>query len=1196
MAQEENQPLLAFNRGLLSHLGLARVDLKRTGMSSEIQSNWLPRVLGSMMLRPGLSYTGASFNNAAAVHMPFIFSTADTAILEFTNGIMRVKVAETAITYPAISSALRNPTFLAYVTNGGFDSDTAWTKGSGWTIAAGVATATGAISTALSQNCPVTLVAGKSYSITYTTTRSAGTITPSIGGTNGSGRTTSATFVETIIAGATQVVAFTGTGFTGTVDVVSIVPLDVDWIDTDEAGGTSTVSGGLISMTSNGVAAAIREQSFTPSGPDTSVEHCIKVVVAQGPVTFSVGSTTGGDDYVSRTTLGTGTHYLAFTPSGIFYVRFSSTLKYATTISACQIFTGELQIVTGWAAANLQSMRWDQSADVVYVACRGIKQYKIERRSTRSWSVVNFEPTDGPFRVQNTTAARITPSAIHGNITLTASTAIFKSTNVGSLYRLPSVGQQVAVSVTAEDQWSDPIRVTGISTGRAITVLRENTWVATVTLQRSVGDIGSWVDVTTYTTDATVTYNDVLDNQIIYYRIGVKAGNFTSGQADLTLTYASGSITGVVKVTAFTNSTTVTAIVLKELGGTGSVLDWAEGDWSDRRGYPSAISLYEGRLWWAGKAKIWGSVSDAYESYDDNVIGDAGPLNRSIGSGPVDNVNFLLPLQRLIVGTEGAEWPARSTSLDEPLTPSNFNLKNPSTQGSANVPALKIDDRGLFVQKGGVKLYQMTYGSSSTYTMDYTSADLCEICPEVGYPGILRLASQRQPDTRIHCVRTDGRVAVMVSQPAEDVKCWLILETDGFVEDVFTLPGTTEDQVYYFVRRLINGATVRYLEKFALETDCRGGTVNKQADSFVYYNSTATNTLSGLSHLEGESVVCWGDGIYQGEYIVASGAITLANSVQVREAVVGKDYEAQFLSSKLAYAAARGTALTRTKKVDHLGLILADTHAKGLYYGASLKANVNMFLYSDQFDNAKWTKTDSTVSANAVANPLDGAVTADKLVEAATTAEHLISQTTNLRQTDNNVFSVYAKAAGENFIRLKMTGDAGTVSAIFDLSQGIVVAHSFDNTGNGIGIRATITAVTGQAGWYRCSITGVCDTAGTFGVLGTITLSSDGSTVSYAGDITKGAYLFRAQIEPGKKMSDAVQTTVRKVKTYTELEPLPEVEDGRIIDQDEIWDQYDQPGIEFEGQWDTDSRIALVAHAPKPVTALAAVLSIKTNG
>lgn len=117
------------------------------------------------------------------------------------------------------------------VANGDFATDTVWTKGTGWTIGAGVATATGAISTALSQTSAVTIIAGQSYNLIYTVTRSAGGIIPSIGGVNGTERTASGTYRETIIAGATQTLAFTGNAFTGTLDSISITPADAKGFD-----------------------------------------------------------------------------------------------------------------------------------------------------------------------------------------------------------------------------------------------------------------------------------------------------------------------------------------------------------------------------------------------------------------------------------------------------------------------------------------------------------------------------------------------------------------------------------------------------------------------------------------------------------------------------------------------------------------------------------------------------------------------------------------------------------------------------------------------------------------------------------------------------------------------------------------------------------------------------------------------------
>lgn len=112
---------------------------------------------------------------------------------------------------------------LEYCTNGNFTSSAGWTPGAGWSIAAGIATAAGGISTALTRTAAFTLVAGTTYTTTYTVlTASAGSVTLSIGGTAGTARTTPGIYTETIIAGATQVIALTGAGFTGTIDNVSI--------------------------------------------------------------------------------------------------------------------------------------------------------------------------------------------------------------------------------------------------------------------------------------------------------------------------------------------------------------------------------------------------------------------------------------------------------------------------------------------------------------------------------------------------------------------------------------------------------------------------------------------------------------------------------------------------------------------------------------------------------------------------------------------------------------------------------------------------------------------------------------------------------------------------------------------------------------------------------------------------------------
>jgi len=711
---------------------------------------------------------------------------------------------------------------------------------------------------------------------------------------------------------------------------------DTGWTDADEAGSTSTITGGKLNLVGSGFAAAIRKQQVTVAAGDQNKEHALRIVVERGPVTLRVGSTDGGDEYVRETSLGTGTHSLAFTPTGNFWIRFSSLRRYTVIVDSCTIeAAGVMELPTPWVEADMGLIRIDQSRDVIYADCKGYRPRKIERRgSGRSWSVVLFEPEDGPFRVENTSVTRITPSAISGDITLTASRPLFKAGHVGALFQITSVGQLVEAAITGEGQWSQPIRVVGQgSAQRTFNIKIAGTWAGTVRLQRSLDEPGAWVNVSgrQWAGNVDTTYNDGLANQIVYYRIGIATGEFTSGQADVSLEYPAGGITGVARVTAYSSETSVSAVVLKTLGGTASTSDWREGEWSDLRGWPQAPVLDEGRLWHVGYGKVQASVSDAYESHDPDVEGDSGPINRSIAASNAEDLNWVLALMRLVVGAPGGEHVIRSSSLDEPVTPTLFNIKSPSGRGSAPIAAVKLDSSGIFVGRSGDKLYETRY---AVETGDYMTdeGDLMQAVPEIGEPGLVRLGVQRNPDTRIHCVRADGKAAVLVKDAAENVLCWIEIEMDGFIEDVVILPGAGEDLVYYTVRRTVNGNTVRYLERCAKTSECRGGLISKLVDSHIVYDGAATNTITGLGHLEGRNVIVWADGRrIAGVFTVTAGAITLPAAVS--KAVVGLYYRGRFKSAKLAYAAMMGTALTQRKKVNQMGLILIDTHHLGLKYG-----------------------------------------------------------------------------------------------------------------------------------------------------------------------------------------------------------------------------------------------------------------------
>ena len=823
-----NFPLQTFNRGRISRLALGRTDLDRTRLSAEQQTNWMPRTIGSMMLRPGLGYIGATLSNAKARPIPFIFSTTDTALVEVSSGTMRVWVDDAVVTRVNSTAA---------VTNGTFDAD-----------------------------------------------------------------------------------------LTG-------------WTDADETGSTSAfVTGGYMGLTGTRFARAIRRQTVTSSSGD----HGLAVSVERGRPVLKVGSSAAGDDYFAERELRPGNYSLKITSTGNFSIELAANTEYTSLVDSVTVeSSGDMTLTAPWASTDLANLRWKQSADVIFVAAKDYQQRRIERYDTESWALVVYDPENGPFRAINTTNKRLNPSALSGNITLACDQPLFDANHVGALFEVTSVGQNVEATITGGDQFSDAIRVSGVAATRIFDVLvTAISSDITVRVQRSIGEEGNWGNVTGLSWSSTVatTHDDGLDNQIAFYRIGSGSTDYNStasGTASVELNYASGGITGIARIVSVPTSTESSAIVLTAFGSTGQSELWSEGDWSNFRGWPTAGTLHEGRMTWAGKSKLWASVSDAFENFDADTVGDSGPINKTIGEGPIDTIEWLLSLTRLMIGAQGQEFQAKTSSLEEPLTPTNFSLRDIATQGSAGVQAVKVDQRAYFVQQGGTRVFEIGVNQAS---LEFDAQDRTILVPEIGEPSIVRAAVQRQPDTRLHCVRSDGTVGVFVRDPAENVLCWIDVESSGgvggAVEDVAILPGTVEDKVYYLVRREIDGSTKRYLEKWAQESESRGGSTNKLADSHIVQASTATTVVTGLDHLVGSSVIAWGATADLGSYTVSStGTITLSQAST--NTIVGLPYSALFKSAKLAYAADAGTALTQKKKIDHIGVVAADMHALGLQYGPS---------------------------------------------------------------------------------------------------------------------------------------------------------------------------------------------------------------------------------------------------------------------
>lgn len=174
--------------------------------------------------------------------------------------------------------------------------------------------------------------------------------------------------------------------------------------------------------------------------------------------------------------------------------------------------------------------------------------------------------------------------------------------------------------------------------------------------------------------------------------------------------------------------------------------------------------------------------------------------------------------------------------------------------------------------------------------------------------------------------------------------------------------------------------------------------------------------------------------------------------------------------------------------------------------GLLLEENqTNLMLYSSDLSNAAWTKTATTAGSVSVTAP-DAATTAYQLLETATTAEHILTQSVAITSSGVYTWSIFVKASGRTQVELRLpaTGFTTLQSVRFDISTTAI--------GTITSGAPTYTIKQFGNGWYRLSISGTATSSVT--AVFTLALAS-GNVTSYLGTISTGMYIWGSQLEVG---------------------------------------------------------------------------------
>ena len=374
----------------------------------------------------------------------------------------------------------------------------------------------------------------------------------------------------------------------------------------------------------------------------------------------------------------------------------------------------------------------------------------------------------------------------------------------------------------------------------------------------------------------------------------------------------------------FIGETTATTIIDDNIGPDFSVTPPIyENDFVGSGNYPGAVSYFEQRRVFAGTnnapQNIWMTKSGTESNMSFGLpIRDDDRIEFRVAAREANTIRHIVPLTNLLMLTGSAEWRVTSVNSDA-ITPTSISVKPQSYVGANNAQPVIVNNSMVYAASRGGHVRELGYNWQAngfiTGDVSIRAAHLFDNFE------IVDIGMAKAPLPVVWFVNNQGLLLGLTYVPEQQIGAWHQHDTDGLFESVAVVSEGADDVVYCVIKRTINGASKRYIERMGTRIYAT------QRDSFFVdsgstYDGTNTDTnqtvtiSGGTNYTRGESVtVTTNYNLFQAPPSVADvdDAIVIVDGTDTYRCVIISTTSATVATAKLERdlpAPLRNTGLT----------------------------------------------------------------------------------------------------------------------------------------------------------------------------------------------------------------------------------------------------------------------------------------------